>query len=97
MADRERDQLVAAGRLPIIDTPGFGSAMDPILPQTKLLPTFGRPRTSLVRDVVRHAREGVHRGDVRPHRPGQQARRDGKILVMGARERLAHRIRARQW
>ena len=99
MADRERNQRVAIRRCPILDVfPVLvaGGAMDSILPQTKLLPAFGRPRTSLVRDVVRHTGEGVNGCDVRPHWRRQQVRRDGEVLVMRSRERLARRIRAGQ-
>jgi hypothetical protein len=99
MTDRERHQLVSIRHCPIVDLPGVvvvsSGTMDPILPQPKLLSSFGRPRASLVGDVVRHAGERVNGRDVRPHRRRQQVRRDREIFVVRPRERLARRIRAR--
>ena len=51
-----------------------------------------RPR-AFVGEVVRDARERVDGGHVRPHRARQEQRRDGKVLVVLAREPRASGVR----
>ena len=105
VTERERNQLVAIRGPAIIDvsdvhvSSSFSAAARWIRSchRRKLFLPFGRRRAALVGDVVRDARERIHRRDVRPHRRGQQARRDGKVFVVRSRQRLARRVRARQW
>jgi hypothetical protein len=95
MGERDHDQIfmfMRGVRRPF-DRDG---GMQTPLPGVELCQALGRRRGALVGDVVSDACKRIDGGDVRAHRPRQQPRRHGKILVMRPRQRLACRVRARE-
>ena len=90
MAERQEDQVifVAEGRRrcgadPQTPLPGIEKFMTPVV-----------WKAGLVGEIVGAAGEGVDSRDVWSHRGGQEARRNGKVLVVRSRDTLAVRIGA---
>ena len=88
MTEREKNQFVAR-RLIVGVTPFLYRTMQPILPLCEVRLPLVCGQGAFVGKIIRHTREGIDGGDMRPHRPRQEPRRDGKILVVRARHGFA--------
>ncbi len=95
MSERDDNQILVGMRR-IAGSLDGGGLVQPTFPRLEPCQTIGRRRGTLVRDVVGHARVGVHRGNVRTHAGRQQPRCHGKVLVVRTRQRLARGVGARQ-
>ena len=88
----------------LVMRPGVASLdsdMQAALPRGERGLAIGGRRRAFVGDVVGDAGKRVHRGNMRPHVPGQHPRRDRKVFIVRSRQRLTRgvgsRERSRHW